>query len=220
MGFELFFLGTLGFWALLALECIILITFVNYEKGGWATASLIGTVALVHFGSNLDVIASIAAHPYLTVGAIVAYFAIGTVWAIAKWKLFVDDLRAEYDEAKADFLEHKGVEGTVIPDELKRDWQRAAPHRTDSGKPPQARRHKSRILMWMSYWPWSVFWTFAHDFVVKVFNRIYNSISSLLQRISDNAFEGVADDFTITTPPSDDNSFSDSGSGSGLHTSA
>jgi hypothetical protein len=61
----------------------------------------------------------------------------------------------------------------------------------DGGLAPLARTNKSRIMMWMGYWPFSALWTMIDEPIKKAFRAIYNYISSTLQRISDDAFANI-----------------------------
>ena len=54
-----------------------------------------------------------------------------------------------------------------------------------------ARENKSRIIMWMAYWPWSLLWTTINDAVKRIYREIYQAIQRLLQGISDSVFKDV-----------------------------
>ncbi len=53
---------------------------------------------------------------------------------------------------------------------------------------PDPKKHKSRILIWMTYWPWSFLWTMLND----PFKAAYHWVLGLLRNISIGAFRDVA----------------------------
>jgi hypothetical protein len=208
----LFALGTLAFWLLVIAESVLLLALIEYEKVGWGTISLIATLAALYFLGNSEVVAYLAQNPLTIALGVCGYFVAGTVWSVAKWWFYVGNVREKYDERKADFLRSNGVEGTVIPDELKKKWKESLAHSTYSvyggarqdfsnGIVPKARDHKAKILTWMTYWPWSMVWTLINDPVKRLFKYIYRSIQELLQSISNRAFRGVENDMPGEDPP-------------------
>lgn len=53
---------------------------------------------------------------------------------------------------------------------------------------PDPKKHKRRILIWMTYWPWSFLWTMLND----PFKAAYHWVLGLLRKISVGAFRDVA----------------------------
>jgi hypothetical protein len=204
---EIFIIGTFWFWALIVLSACALFALIEYERVGWATITILFVLALLHFFGDFSVISHIKANPGTFALLVLGYFAVGTVWAIIKWWFFVKRLRRKYDEAKAEFLEKNGVQGMDIPSELKAKWLEQTRFLTEGrhgihvAERPRARRHKGRILCWMTYWPWSAVWTIIDDPIKRIFREIYHYIQGLLQRIADRAYQGVEDD--LTPPPED-----------------
>jgi hypothetical protein len=201
---ELFVFGTFWFWALVAAEIILLFVLVENETGVGATVSLLVFAALLQFCGNVDIIGFVRTNPLTIVAGLIAYFILGTVWGIIKWRLFCQDSLDEYEEAKAEFLRGLGLpSGTkIIPDEHKTAWanrlQNARKYVNGNyvslADIPQAKDHKSRILRWMSFWCVSIIWSFMHDFVTRIFNSIYRSIAEFLQRMADSMFANVRED--------------------------
>jgi len=56
---------------------------------------------------------------------------------------------------------------------------------------PLVRNHKGRVIAWMSYWPWSLFWTILNDPIRRLMRRIYYRIKGILQGISDRVFKDI-----------------------------
>jgi hypothetical protein len=204
----LFVFGTVWFWALVALECIVLFALIEGDRVGWGTLSLIATFAILKFFGDVDIIGFAKANPLEFAAGVAGYFVAGTIWSVAKWWFFLKDRREKYDELKAEFLRNNGVQGTVIPEKLRAPWRLQAASLTDhrgygsasaESIIPKARNHKGKILTWMTYWPWSMVWTLINDPVKKLFRQIYRSIQNLMQSISDRVFRGVEDD--LREPP-------------------
>lgn len=53
---------------------------------------------------------------------------------------------------------------------------------------PEVKKHKSLILTWMFYWPFSAIWTVVNDPIRRVFQRVYVGLETVYQRITDRAF--------------------------------
>lgn len=211
----LFALGTFWFWVLVAVHFCVLLALIEYEKTGWATFTMIATFAALYFLGDFNVITAALRNPGLTAALAGGYFAAGTAWSVAKWWFFVRRCREDYDKQKAEFLRHNGIEGTAIPDNLKTKWKESLgygygrnSHRRSDNVIPKAGDHKSRIMAWMCYWPWSMVWTLINDPVKRVFKQIYLQIQGIMQSISNRAFRGVEDDLREPpapppTPPSE-----------------
>jgi len=58
---------------------------------------------------------------------------------------------------------------------------------------PTAKEYKSEIIVWMSYWPWSMTWTLLNDPIKRFFNFIYLKFSTLYQKLSDRIFKDIID---------------------------
>jgi hypothetical protein len=179
---------------------------MEYEKGFWATVTLIGTVCLLHYFGGKQVFPWIAAHKLHTFYYVLAYFGLGTFWGINKWWFFVRRQRELYDEAhrlfladrkKADEMKKYGVEQLPhrLIEALDSDWHDHVGFGHYNAihfiYKPSYRRHKGKIMMWMTYWPWSFTWTMINDPIKKLFNAIIDSLRGLFTRISDRAFQGT-----------------------------
>lgn len=205
-----FAIGSLGFWILLVALSAIVVAAMQFEKVIIATAGLVGAFTAMALWGDFNILAAIWAHPLIVVAVIAGYFVCGAAWAPTKWRFHVKECRYKYNDTKADFLRDKGIEsGSKIPDELLDEWKRY--YRTGiQSKTPQARDNKSRILSWMTYWPWSLGWTLLNDPIRKLFRQIYRQMQSFLQGIADKAYAGVADDFReVPEPPKSDGEASD-----------
>lgn len=199
----LFAVGAIGFWAMVAIETIILIALIDNEKPFWATFMMVGTLVFLHWIGSFSVVTLAVEHPWYVVEAVVSWFALGTGWSIAKWWLYVRGCREQYDENKRNFLDANNVQGNEIPDNLLTKWSKSSLSGEGGikGVIPRVRDHKSKVMLWMCYWPWSMAWTLINDPVKRLFRQIYLQIQGLLQSISDRAFKDVESDFRAPPPP-------------------
>ncbi len=205
--YELFVVGSLLFWLLIAAEIVMLFVFIDQENGIGATISVVVFAALLQWCGDVDLIGYVRLHPLFILSCIAGYFALGAVWGVIKWWMFCRDRLEEYEEARDEFLRSMGQpSGTrAVPPELRQQWKehlRSPDHlgrnRTvDLSKTPQVHAHKAEILRWMTFWVVSMIWSFINDLVKRVFRMIYQKLANWLQAISDKMFGGVKDDFDI-----------------------
>lgn len=113
---------------------------------------------------------------------------------------------------KVDFLRmhnrSRGAEDWLheIPEWLEKDWKRYSEQR---GQPKHDRwlrcncanakievnQHKRKVLMWMTYWPWSLAWHLVNDPVRKICKRIFYGMRDYMQRRADKIYAGTEQDF-------------------------
>jgi hypothetical protein len=196
---EIFLFGSLWFWLLVIVEGIMVSLLLEWNRGAIATLTFLATLVLLQFLGDVNIYGYAIQHPLLVILGAAGYFALGTLWAIAKWWFYVREQRAWYDELRAAFLRVYGYEPqSAMPEELQHSWQNCLASAKKNGQRlvvrPLAARHKADILRWMTYWPWSFTWTMLKDPVRKAFLTIYHNIAEYLQEISDRAFKGVEAD--------------------------
>jgi hypothetical protein len=59
---------------------------------------------------------------------------------------------------------------------------------------PKAKDHKGDIIMWMSYWVVSVFWTLIHRWVTKIWTTLFLKFEGLYNKLSNNIFKDLVDE--------------------------
>lgn len=213
---ELFIIGTFWFWALVAIEFIALLVFIENEWPGWALFSIIGTFCLLHWCGNLSLITYITANPWMIgIGAII-YILVGAPWGCLKWWFHLRNLRERYIEIRHEWF-------TILPRKIKRGnepeaeidaykevvaakkitenakeyWQKYVEdtygYEMRGGKfqKPLLRHNKRRIILWMGYWPFSMLWTVINDPVRKLFRQVYHSFEGVLQQITDRVWRDI-----------------------------
>lgn len=176
--FEFLLFGSMvWFWIVFGIWSLVLFVSVEIDKPAHATIATVVFLALFGFWGvfpgGASLLGLLVAHPgYIAVGA-VAFFALGTVWAVVKWWFYVRNLAEKRKEQieKNGGARGRGGYGTI--------------------RKPLVRDNKSRIMTWMCFWPYSFIWTMINDPVRRVFKAIYNQIRAGLQKIADSAFEGL-----------------------------
>lgn len=215
---EIFLIGTFWFWALLAIEFIALLAFVEHECPGWAIFSLVGACCLLQFFGDVPMIYYITHNPWIIVAGLGIYVLIGAPWGCLKWWLHLRNLREEYTAIKREWITllkkkvlHESnanlkeiyqevITSNKITLKARKHWLTylddnygySCKSRFDK---PELRHNKGRIIMWMAYWPFSMLWTIINDPIRKLFRQVYHSLEGLLQRITDSVWKDIDNDF-------------------------
>lgn len=195
----IFIFGTFWFWVLMAALTIELFCFMEYEVKFWGGISILAALLLLEFFGDIKIFSYVTLHPWLTLLYIFAYFFGGAVWAGVKWNFYTSDVSKRLVEAKASFLRSKRIADGRIPTNLTQEWHssHALKQARCCGYCPgtsEHRNHKSAILRWIGYWPWSVAWFLISDLVKRIAKEIYRLIETTLQKISDYHFKDIKDD--------------------------
>lgn len=208
---EFFAVGSFMFWALVAVELILLFLFSEYENGIGATLSFVAFLAALQWLGGVNVIAYLLSHPLHIVVAVAAYYGLGVCWGVVNWRNFVYQRQAEHDEMFADFVRAKGLpeDTTTLPVEFRKMWiervDRTKDHKGRSiADVPLVRHHKAKVMRWMGLWPFSFTMYVLKDMVKHAFYSIYLYIGSWLQTIADNIWAKKAHvKDNLTLPPSE-----------------
>lgn len=207
----LFAFGTLWFWLLIIAVSILMFIYTEFEKGLLATITVIAAIIAIHVWGGKTLLVSISEHPWRTLQYAGIYLILGTIWGISKWWAFVKRQRRKYGEAldifKADFKKPGAAESwrhrtpgygnqkdtrneeTLFKEAWKSCVETGAYKENSFEFKPDPKKHKSRILIWMTYWPWSFLWTMLND----PFKAAYYRVLGLLKKISVGAFKDVGD---------------------------
>lgn len=193
---EIFLYGTAWFWALVALELVLLFVFTEYENGIGAFVSLLAFGAALQFLGDVDIIGYFRNNPYQLGAFLVAYTLLGIGWLTFKWTLFSKQKLAEHDELFFEFLDehHLPHDTKLLPEDLKAEWTHIVLGTRDYytkrtiADTPLIRHHKAKAIRWASLWPFSMSIFFLKDMIREFFTAVYNRIAGFLQRIADNIF--------------------------------
>lgn len=156
--FGLFMLTGAYLWLLVAGWVILELAAMEYENGGLAFLWLFLVILLLHMGGVINIIVLLFSSPLITLITILGYFAIGTLWAMLKFKVYLMKKRIEVNERLA------------TRTALGRDF--VAVYEENFS----VRANKMHIMRWATWWPFSMVWTIVRDFVRDVFEWIVTDI--------------------------------------------
>ena len=71
---------------------------------------------------------------------------------------------------------------------------------------PAVRDHKSRVTMWMVWWPWSMIWTLLNDPIRRMWRTIWKRLQKTYAQIAARAFRSIDDDMVKVPKPAEDDS--------------
>lgn len=214
---ELFVFGSIWFWALVAVEIIILFCCVEWENGIGATISVAVFMTILYFMGGMDFITYIKDNPWNIVIGAASYIVLGIMWGIVKWYLFVKDQLDDYEELKVKWLEehHRITNTKVVPANLREEWKsylsrgqfRAWNDKRPpiTGVAPDPKKHADKIIRWMTFWVISLIWSIVNDFVKRIFKEIYKRIAGALYTMSLRAFSRTKQDFEIEAKSNESN---------------
>jgi hypothetical protein len=201
---EWLIVGGVWFWIITALVFILLVWEVSGERIVTAVVTVVGYLFLIHLFGNVSIFSIICEHPAYAYIGIPLFFILGALWSIVKWWFFVKRNALKYRELRMDWLCEMGLENvnldTPVPDSLKKLWDnRASGSYSNSGSidthAPLARTHKKKIINWMIWWPFSMFWTLIDE----PWRLIYEAMTRLFQKISNRVYtDAVRNDFVQT----------------------
>ncbi|GEM_PF-1684811 len=196
--------GTFWFWMLFVAVNVIILTAIEYEKGGLATATFLATLVGLQVLCGVPILSYLWEHPLSILLAAGGFAAVGSLWAIGKWWFYVTRQKDRYNDARETFLKNRGVKDDLMTEELKAEWTeylkddsygRADARGFDMDDiPPKPKNHKGDITMWIAYWPWSMTWTLLNDPIKRIGKWVYRKISGILESISLKVFAGTEND--------------------------
>jgi hypothetical protein len=194
----LFALGTFWFWLLVFLDFVVVTALVENDEGVWATIVAIATLFGLNYLWKLPVLTTIKANPGHTALLVLAYFGIGVIWTFVKWYFFVHNQVVKYNSYKAEFLKSKNAE-TLTPElaaELADQIERGS-YRSNIMSAPDPSEHKSSLIRWGTYWPFSMVGTALNDIVRKAWEYVYEMLQTTYQRMSKAIFRHAEADLQM-----------------------
>jgi hypothetical protein len=154
------------------------------EANGWAALFICVVIgAVLYFFGAKDFIVKmwdyVAANPMLIIGFILGYFVIGTLWSLTKWYFFL-----KRRQKKSNWPTKR------VEEKMSKDSFQPVPYKIVS-MPLRAQDHRSTIMMWMTWWPFSALWTIVDDPVRKAFSWIFDHIEATFDRVAQRVFDGT-----------------------------
>lgn len=195
--FPLLFASVLWSVLIYVVLFLVMVFAVEAESGVWAVMLLIASTFIISWLGQTNPFAYIKAHPIGILECLLIYLAVGALWSIVKWALHVHTKVAEYKDAKADYMRRNNLT-ELTPEDANKLLAYA------KATPPNARDNKSRIIRWMTYWPFSIIGSIFNDVIKKIYRHIYELLQSTYQRISDKIFSSVKGDVELANQYRDD----------------
>lgn len=196
----MFVFGSFWFWILVVAGALLVVYFIDgvddrngesdpfYVSG--ATITLLVVLLILQFLSDVRPFTYVYHHPLSALLFVLGYLIAGVLWSFVKWYSYLRNWSDKYKREKAEYFARPKNDS---PDG--RDyWNRL--HR---GTLPTAKENKSRIIAWMSYWPWSLIWTFINDPIKRAFRALYRELQQTYQRIADKVLADVKTDLEELT---------------------
>lgn len=199
MFFEFFVAGSLATDILLLASLILCFATVDRDPS-IVTVTVIGTILALTLFGDARPFAWILTHGDLLIASAIAYFIVGTGWAVTKWWFHVNKLGRIARDVKSRIFKKNDIDvsqtdinyqiHSKMMEEIKKRIGPYSKYCVDE-IPPKVSEHKGLIIAWMTWWPISAVWTLINDPIVRLFTSIYHGIADTLQRMSDNAFADV-----------------------------
>ena len=216
---ELFAIGTIGFFLLIAIEIILLFVFTANDNGWGALFSVVGFLAFIEFVSKAHVLQLMRNNPIWVVVFAISYLVIALFWGIFKLRNRAKNRLREYDEKFAQFLvENKLPANTeTLPTlELRTKWSRTMDQtnayrdgiRCKLSDKMLVSDYKLKIIHWMALWPISMLIFFFKDMVVEIFNWMYDLVRGFMQRMIDEMYgkRNIDQNLDLTPPSKEEDS--------------
>lgn len=197
MLWEIFAVGGMFFYLLLAGVFITCTVLMENDSPGMVTWMIIGLVVAVSLFSDARPLTWVAHHPGDVLVYACAYFLAGLVWSFGKWYFYCRRILLRILDIKAAFIKDQNIKGISpsdpIPEEFLDSWRNVlGKYNYSLGSiPPRASENKGKIMGWMTYWIMSLLGTMLTDVVREIWNAIYLHFSSVFQKISDRMFKNI-----------------------------
>lgn len=194
-------------WILIA-SVIAISIFVELEEGSWATTIFSISIALLLWKYWGEVFGWISQNPLSTLLFIAFYTISGIIWAIIKWKSYISRHARKILAVKEEFVRVNG--------DISKNWvlwvkylnnEFRGVYLQESDEPEDvykkmaisASDKSGVIISWITYWPMSIASTLLNDPVRRFMTWIYERVSGLFQRMSENSTKSVMDGITKET---------------------
>jgi hypothetical protein len=168
LGFFAF--GALGFWLLLAALSIVYTVSVEVDKHGVA---IFATILAILLGwNNLGLLF----HNWqLLLIGVAAYGIAGGAWSVFRWFKYCRKYIEEHPNEKISLIEGYG------------DNKRTLTLEQYYSEKLNPSAHKSKLISWIVYWPFSLFWHITGDIINTIYDMFANSYARVSASVISNA---------------------------------
>jgi hypothetical protein len=183
----LFVIGSWLFWLAALVLTALMFFCIEDERNVGALLMFVVTLFFLNHMARLQVFGLIAKHPFMYVGG---YILCGILYGFIRWGWHVFSFKQRYNEAKRDFAARYDLandfDAKFPNDRLKSEQWESFRYDRRVQYLPTASQERGRIVSWMMYWPWNLVWTLLRDFVLELWERVYEFLSSSFQRWADS----------------------------------
>lgn len=201
----LFAFGAPLFWFAVFLFFCAMVWCIEDESNIAAAITLVVGVFVIWWlsGHGVPSMVWVVDHLLYLVLSVLAYVAIGSAWGVLKWWFFLHNRADDYEARKVEY-QQAFKEYTREMDARADANRKANPQWVDTRQytdyksylqdryhfPPLPSENKSRIMLWMVWWPWSAIWTLLNDPLKRLYRFVYQRLVSVYTRMSYAVFGG------------------------------
>ena len=168
-----FAVGELGFWLLLLALSVIYTIATEKDTHVFAIIATIVGVALLW-----TPIKEVFTHWQLLVVGVFAYGLAGGAWSVFRWFKYCRKYIETHPYSPRTYRSNASME---TPEEFY----------SNQLKPSD---HKSRLISWIIYWPWSLVWNICGDFFTGIYDMLANIYTKVSQTVIKKATIGISVD--------------------------
>ena len=200
---EIFFMWGAAFYIMTAVFFVLFTICAAYDEypGGTLLSLVLFFVMAFWWG---DLGGAIKADPYRLL-YLPAWIVAGLIWSCPRWAIFLLRAKANYVEGLEEYIQRFNLP----PHEQWNQKQREAwfdsncvsslrynlglQYDVISGRvtPPPFSKNKRRLVSWVLLWPFSIFWTFCRDGIVRLVEMLTDLLGNIYQNISEWIFKDV-----------------------------
>lgn len=177
------------FWGIFLIESALLIYCLEEDKPGFAVFTTLFVFVLFAVWSDFISFKWIWQNPGFIVMCLAGYIFIGAVYSILKYFFFLTDKKRRWDDAFDHYCEkHKiKIKHLIdLPDEHKRPAANFIEDKLGYSSLPTFRDSTERVVFWMGYWPWSLFWTLLNNPLRWMFQEIKRGLIEMYRKMHDS----------------------------------
>jgi hypothetical protein len=162
-----FAFGELGFWLGIAALSVVYTIATERDTHGFAIFATLLAIGL--FWNVWIALGAAVAWPFLLIG-IGAYALAGGAWSVFRWFKYCREYIASH------------------PYTTPASGHSALAYYKNELRPG---KHKSRLIGWIAYWPWSLIWNIAGDTLTAIYDMLVN----VYQRTADSVIKKALGNF-------------------------
>lgn len=201
----MFAFGTITFWMLILFEFCFLFYCVECVRGVLGIFSVLVAAAIFLFLGGIPIFSFLSELSMWSLLLYVGgYIGIAVAYSFLKWDRYCARASKKLKKALRDFANQKFPPNATetdeqlredvlcgrIPEKHKESWYRITSCSGISSI-PIASDNKNRIVTWMMFWPWSLAWTVLRDYVLELFDTIFEYLKMVYQKIANRHYKDL-----------------------------